>query len=273
LFSVIKEIMAGRNLIFELVIKDLKLRYSRPLLGFFWALILPLVTVLIFYVIFSLFLKVKIQEAPFILYLMSAVFPWRFFQDSLSGSVTSLWDNKNLLREARFPHYFIPLSIVVANAVNALPSLVILAVAAFFVLKGVPGFIVFLPVVLAAHFLMTLGLAIILSLLYLKWRDMKYFLEAVLLFLFYLTPGFYSLYLAKAALAPWAFRLFLCNPFTGILNFYRFTLLKGFYGSVSNDVGLFSLIMIPVVFAISVAWFGFYFYRCHKNDIYDHLSY
>ena len=273
MFSTVREAWKRRDLIRELVAKDLKLRYSRPMLGFFWALILPFSTILIYFVIFSLFLKMQIEEAPFILYLMTAVFTWRFFQESLGGATTSLLDNKGLLREARFPAYFIPLAVVLANAVNFLPPLMVMIVTALFLLKGLPASILLLPVVLAIHFMVTAGLALILSILYLKWRDVKYILEAVLLFLFYLTPAFYSIALVKGTLPPLLFRLYLWNPFTGILNCYRFSIIKGFYGFISQDVGIISMVVLPFVFAVFVLGFSVFFYKQRKNDINDHLSY
>ena len=191
--SIIQEILARRNLIIELVIKDLRTRYLRPVLGFFWVLLSPLLTVAIFYVVFSIILQVKISEAPFLLYLMTAVFSWRFFQDSLMCSVTSLIDNKNLIRESNFPHYFIPLSIVLANIIIFLPSLCILIVAALLILKKLPIFILLLPIILGVHLMATIGLSLLVSILYLKWRDTKYILEAVLQVIFYSTPVFYSI--------------------------------------------------------------------------------
>lgn len=273
MFTILRETWVRRDLIQELALKDLKLRYSRPLLGALWAFLLPFLTVLIFYVVFCKVLKVKTEEAPFILYLMSAVFPWKFFQDSLSGSVTSLMDNKNLLREARFPHYFIPLSVVLANAVNFLPSLMILIVTALIVLKGLPVFIFFLPLVLCVHFLITLGLSIIFSILYLKWRDVKYALEAFLMLLFYLTPAFYSISLIRVVATRGLFMAFIFNPFTGILNFYRISILKNFYGFIASDAGWLSFAAVPVLFAAGVTGIAFYFYKRNQNTINDHLSY
>ena len=273
MFTIFREIWVRRNLIRELVVKDLKLRYSRPLLGALWAFLLPFLTVLIFYVVFCKVLKVKIEEAPFILYLMSAIFPWRFFQDSLNSATTSLMDNKNLLREAHFPHYFIPLSVVLANAVNLLPSLMILIITALVVLKGLPLFILFLPAVLCIHFLITLGLSIIFSILYLKWRDMKYVLEAFLLLLFYLTPAFYSISLIRSVVSRGLFMAFIFNPFTGILNFYRISILKDFYGFVASDVGWLSFAGVPILFAAGLTRIAFYFYGRNQNTINDHLSY
>ena len=175
----LKEIFTNRFLIKELVVRDLKVRYSRPALGFLWAFLSPFLTVVIFYFVFSVILRVHIQEAPFVLYLISGVFSWRFFQDSLMGSVTSLVDNKNMIREANFAHYLMPLSIVLANGINFLPSLVLMIISSSLVLRGLPLFIGWLPVVLAVHLVLTTGLAVFFSLLYVKWRDVKYLLEAL----------------------------------------------------------------------------------------------
>lgn len=269
----IEEVFVRRNLVRELILKDLKLRYSRPVLGFLWAFLSPLLTVAIFYVVFSIIFQVKIKEAPFVLYLMSAVFPWRFFQDSLMCSVTSLIDNKNLIRESKFPHYLIPLSIVLANGIIFLPSLGILIITALFYLKGLPLFIILLPVVLGIHLLVTIGSSLIFSILYVKWRDIRYILEAVLTVLFYLTPAFYSLQLVKNSFSHLLFKAYIYNPFTAILILYRVTLIKGFYSFIQQDIGLIAPIVISIVFAFLILLSGFYLYRKNKDSINDYLSY
>jgi len=271
--SIIKEILIKRNLICELILKDLKIRYSRPLLGFFWAFLSPFLIVIIFYVVFSMILKVKTEEAPFLLYLMSAIFSWRFFQDSLVCATTSLIDNKNLIKESNFPHYLIPISIVLANAINFLPSLAIVIVTSLFTLKGLPIFVLFLPIVLSIHLAIAIGLSIILSILYVRWRDIKYILEAALLILFYFTPVFYSIRLVKDSFPPLLFTIYINNPFVAILNLYRITILKDFYIYLQRYIGLSCLIVVPLGFAVVIFLFGFYFYKKNKNNINDYLSY
>ena len=261
------------NLVRELALKDLKVRYQRPLLGFLWLLLSPLFTVSIFYLVFSLILKVRIEGAPFILYLMSAVFPWRFFQDSLMQSTTSLIDSRNLIKESGFAQYLIPVSIVLANVINFLPSLFILIIASLFVLKGLPPAIIFLPAILTLHTGITMGLAIIFSILYVKWRDIKYILESALLLLFYLTPVFYSLSLVKEAFPPLCFKFYLYNPFVCILSLYRMTILRGFYGIVQDDIGALYLVTLSVVFTAIVLAIGIYLYKRNRQNINDYLSY
>ena len=273
MIAIIRELLSRRNLIRELVLKDLKLRYCRSTLGLFWVFLLPLTTVLIFYVVFSVFLKVKTEEAPFILYLMSAVFTWSFFHDSIVCSTTSLVDNKNLVRESGFPYYFLPISTVLANMVNFLPSLAILIITALFVLKGLPLLIIFLPFVILIQLLFTIGLSIIFSIFYVRNRDIKYIIEIILTILFYLTPIFYSIYLVKNSLPPFLFKAYIYNPLTGILIFYRSTIFKGFYGFIAKDAGFLCIIIIPACFSFIALFLGFYLYNKKKNNINDYLSY
>ncbi|MCM8782043.1 MAG: DUF3149 domain-containing protein [Candidatus Omnitrophica bacterium] len=270
---IIKRILKRTSLISELVAKDLKLRYLRPSLGFFWVILSPLLAVGIYYLIFSVILKVKIKEAPFILYLMSAVFSWRFFQDSLTSSVASLIDNRNLIRESNFPHYLIPLSIVLASFINFLPSLCILIIIALFLQQGLPVFILCLPFVLALHISITAGMALLACVLYVKWRDLKYFLDALLQILFYSTPVFYSVFLVRESFPSFWFKVYINNPFVGILNLYRLTVFKGFYNLIKEDMGFFSLIIIPLIFGIVVLSAAFYIYKMEEKSINDYLSY
>ncbi|MDP2940953.1 MAG: ABC transporter permease [Candidatus Omnitrophota bacterium] len=261
------------SLLSQLILRDLKLRYRRPALGFFWSFLSPFLTVLIFYLVFACFLKVSIAEAPFLLYLMTSVFTWGFFQGSVSACATSLMDSRNLIKEARFPHYLIPISIVLANAVNFLPALIIIIISALILLKGLPGLILFLPAVLLIQLSTTIGIGIIVSLFYLRCRDTKYILDALLTLLFYLTPVFYSLSLVKDSLPRTFFLLYLNNPFVGVLNFYRICLLRGFYGFVRKDAGLLNTLVIPAAFAFLVLMFAFWLYAKQKKKINDYLSY
>jgi ABC-2 type transport system permease protein len=268
---ILKEIFLKRNLIRELVLKELKIRYSRSFFGFFWAFFSPFLIVLVFYLIFSLFLKVKIEEAPFLLYLMTAVFPWRFFQDSVVSSTTSLIDNKNLIRESNFPHYLIPISISLSNLINFIPSFIILIVVSLFILKGLPIFILFLPLVLLINLLFVIGLSIIFSVLFVRWRDIKYILEPLLQLLFYLTPGVYSFQVVKSSLPLVLFDAYTYNPFVGLLSLYRISILKGFYSKICADINITALVFIPLFFAISVFLLGFYVYEKNRSRINDRL--
>ena len=265
--------MDRQNLIRELLVKNLKIRYSKSALGFLWAFLSPFLVVLIFYVVFSLILNINIQEAPFILYLMSGVFTWRFFQESLVSSVTSLVDNRNLIKESAFPHYFIPLSLVLANAVDFLPSLFILLISSVVFLKGLPVFVLLLPVVFIIHLVITVASSVIFSILYVKWRDIKYILEVILLLLFYLTPAFYSIYQVKNAFPVFLFKGYLLNPFVCMLSLYRFATIKGFYSLLHSEIGILFAFSVTLIAAFGASLLAAHLYRKNKNSINDYLSY
>lgn len=264
------ELLRRKDLIYQLVLKDLKSRYSRPLLGIFWAFLYPFSTVLIFYLVFSIILKVRTEEVPFVLYLMSGVFPWSFFQESILISTTSLIDNKNLIKEANFPHYFIPLSIVLANLINFLPALFIVIILSIIILKGVSIFIIFLPSILIIHLLLTIGLSIIFSITCIRLPDIKYILNTFLLLLFYLTPAFYPLSFIKNSFSPLLFKIYTYNPFVIIMNLYRSVILKGYCSTLGEDIGLLKFVTVILITSL-IFLLSCYLYRVNKDKINDYL--
>jgi len=273
MFGIIKEIINRRSLIWELALKNLKIRYSRPFMGFFWTFLTPFLTAINYYIVFSIILRGKVEEMPFFLYIMSAVFPWNFFASSIVCSTSSLVDNKNLIKESRFPQYLIPVSIVLENMIVFLPSLAILIIASLIILDGLPIFILYLPVLLIFHSIITIGLSIIFSILYVKWRDLKYVLEIILLFAFYLMPSFYSIYLVKDLFSHAIFKSYMLSPFTGMLSLYRIVLFKGFYVDTQARIGVLYFFLSTIVFAFLVLLLAVYLYRKNRNTINDYLSY
>jgi len=269
----LRQVYSGRELIWELAMRDLKVRYSRPFLGFLWAFISPIFMVCVFYFIFSCVLKVSIEGTPFLLYLMSGLFAWNFFQESISLSTVSLMQSRNLIKESGFPHYFIPLSIIIANIINALPSMGILCLVSVFFLNGLPKEIILFPVLLLVQACLAFGLSLIASVAYVKWRDSKYVVDMFLLLCIYLTPTFYSLQQVKNALPTWAFKLYLANPLVGILNCYRLIFLKGFINSLGPCVNFWNLIFMPCIWGIGLLCIAIVIYRKAKGWINDYLSY
>jgi lipopolysaccharide transport system permease protein len=261
------------NLVYELARRNLRTRYSSFFSAALWMFLFPLLTVGIFYAVFSVILKVKIEEAPFILYLMTSVFTWQFFHDSVMASTTSLVDSRNLLKESNFPSYLVPVSIIFANMAIFTPSLAITVLISALILKGLPIFIVFLPFVFLTQVIMITGLSIIFSVIYPKQRDIKYILEACFTLFFYLTPAFYSIRLIKNTFSVLLYNCYIYNPFTGMLTLYRSVLLKGFYAAIKEDMGIFAMVFPLLVFSLAVFLLGCYYYNRSKKVTNDYLSY
>ncbi|MFA6384299.1 MAG: hypothetical protein WCY10_02885 [Candidatus Omnitrophota bacterium] len=267
-----REFVNRRNLLSELVLKDIRIRYRRPILGFLWAFLTPLAMAVIFYIVFGICLKVRIEEAPFFLYLVSALFTWRFFQDSINACVTCLYDNRALLRESRVPQYLIPVSVVLANGLNALPGLVIAAFFSAWALHGVSMYLFLIPLILALHIGMTIGLSVIIAVLYVRWRDIKYLTEIWLMFLFYATPVFYSVSFVKGLLPDYGYRIYMLNPFVCLLTLYRVSFLKG-YASFVGTAAIGICLLVACFFAAVFTGIGFIMYRANKRYINEHLSF
>ncbi len=271
--EIIAEMYAQRSLLAALVRKELQGRYSRPWLGWAWALVAPLAQTVILYVVFALFLKFRIVGMPFVLYLSSAVFVWGYFQASVLGAATSLVDNRNLLREARLPHYFLPLAVCLANGAHFLPGLGGVLILSWIMMGELPLALWALPLVILLLLGLTVAVGVVLSLLYVRVRDIKYLAEILLQVLFYSTPVFYSLSLVRESFPSFLWVLYGCNPFVGLVSLFRGTLIAGALPDALRELGAWMLIL-PAPLACGCAlWVSALLYRRFKTRINDYLSY
>jgi len=149
---VFRELYQYRELIWNLVVRNLKIRYKSSTLGFFWTLINPLFMMAI-YLIFIRLMRFEMNLAV----LLVGLLPWQFFIMCLNDAVQSITGNGNLVKKTRFPRFVLPLSIVLANLVNFLLSLVVLLPFLFLLGYGIPKSVVWLPLVIGLQFFLCLG--------------------------------------------------------------------------------------------------------------------
>ncbi len=216
-----------RDLALKLASKEIKVRYKHPILGLLWALIVPFSLILIFNFIFSAFLKVSDEEISFVAYISAAMFPWTFFQLTVGNSTTCIVDSGSLIKKVYFPREIIPVSIVLANLFNFLFSLLILIFFLRFLSIHWSWRLIILPLIISLQFLLSLGVALLVSALHVEFRDMKYIVEIALTLLFYLVPVFYSFSILEQY-SPVVTFLYMMNPMVGIVSFYRWALLPGY---------------------------------------------
>lgn len=218
------------ELTMSLAVKDLKVRYKSPVLGFLWALLVPILMAIIFIIVFSGMFKISIKNYP--VFLLCGLFPWNFFQLSVATGTTSIVDNGGLLKKVYFPRQIIPISIVVANLVNFILSLILLLIIVLvFRLKlGMP--LLLLPIVVIVQIILTTGILLIFSSLHTYYRDVRYIVEVLLLCWFYLTPIFYDI---KGVIPDRYVGIYMLNPMAGIVTIYR----DIFLYKIFPDMGLF----------------------------------
>lgn len=188
----LRELYAYRELVLNLTLRDLKLKYKGSVLGVGWSLLNPLLMMAIYTAVFSLFLR-AVHLHNYWALVLGGVLAWIFFANALSAATSSFVRNPSLISKVYFPIEVLPLSIVIANFINLLIPLAVLLVV--LVVAGVPlgASLVLLPVILAAHLALTLGLALLVATLTVFFRDVEHFLGLGLQGLFYLTPVLYPL--------------------------------------------------------------------------------
>lgn len=270
IFRQIKSVIDNRELLMNLAFKDLKLRYRNPLFGFLWAFIMPLFTIIIFKLIFYDFMKIHSGPFPFFIYLMTAIVPWGFFQSSVSSASTSIIGSGSLIKKVYFPREIIPISIVIANLINLLPTLGVLLI--FLVAFKMEFTLLFLllPVILLLHALLTIGIALIVAGLQVRHPDVKYITEVLLMAVFYLTPAVYPFSMVSD-FSQTFFKLYMLNPFVGLVTMYRIVLLGGFIKTLPEGANLFNIVIIPLVSAFATLFFGFWVFQKQKSIFADYI--
>jgi len=237
----LKEIFKFKNLVYNLVSRDLKVKYKGSILGFLWSLLNPLIMLIVYTIAFKYIIKIRVENFP--LFFLCGFLPWIFFNLSLSMSVSSIKDNASLVKKVYFPREILPLSIVLSNLVQFLLTFIILipALAIFKVKLGFP--LLLLPLIIVFQLSFTLGLSYILSALNVFYSDVRHLLEIFLQIWFWLTPIIYPV-----SFVPERFQtLYRLNPMVVFVESYRNSLL---YNKWPSHYELLSLFFISAVFLI-----------------------
>lgn len=224
-----------RGLIRQLVVRDLKVRYKVSVLGFFWSLLRPLLTLGVLALVFSMVedLRSERYDVAYPVLLMAAYLPWFFFSSAILEGTQSLLANAHLIKKVYSPREVYPAAIVVSQAFNFLLAMLVLIPVLYLWSKATPTpWLLALPLVIAIHILFTLGLCLLLSVVNILLRDTTQIVEFVVFVWFYLSPVLYDFDIVHRQLgSSTGFLFYLLNPMAGILEGYRFTLLASQYDS------------------------------------------
>jgi ABC-type polysaccharide/polyol phosphate export permease len=211
-----------RELLYQMTVRDLRLRYKQTVMGFGWAIFMPLLNTAIFSIIFMRVAPIQTQ-VPYPVFAYCGLLAWNFFASSLKFAVNSLTSNSTLVTKVYFPREVFPFSSVIVCLVDlAVGSTVLVALMAWYHL-GVTPAILFLPVVIAAQLALTLGFALMLAMANLFFRDVKYLFEVVVTVWMFATSVVYPIEMIGGRLGM----LMRLNPMTPIIEAYRDTILFG----------------------------------------------
>lgn len=211
-----------RELLYQMTRRDLLLRYKQTVMGFGWAVFMPLVNTAVFSVIFTRVAPLQ-MDMPYPLFAYCGLLAWNFSASSMRFAVTSLTANSSLVTKVYFPREIFPLSAVLVSLVDfAVGSIVLVALMAYY--QVVPtAAAAALPWVLLVHFMFTLGMALVLAMANLFYRDVKYLFELVVTVWMFMSAVLYPVNRVGGLTG----QLMAINPMTPILEAYRDVLLRG----------------------------------------------
>lgn len=244
------ELWRYRSLLFFLVWREIKVRYAQTVLGAAWAVLQPVLTTVVFTVIFGQFARLPSDGVPYPLFALAALVPWTYFNTAVSGASNSLLANTGLITKVYFPRLIIPAAPVVAALLDLGVSLV--ALVALMLVYGVfptpAGSVLLLPSVLMM-LLTAAGVGCWLGALNIQYRDVRYVVPFLLQLWIYASPVVYPL-----SLVPSQYRLaYALNPLAGAIAGFRASLL-GTGAPSAAEFGL-SLGMAILVFVGGAAYF------------------
>lgn len=252
MIGLLKDIVARRDLLSMLVVRNVKIRYKESVLGFLWTLLGPIFLIVIYGVFMNVIMKFNMP----IPVLVSGIFVWQYLAMCLGDASFAIIGNANLVKKACFPRILLPLSIVLANFVNFILSLLVMLV--YLIWRG-PSFeaMYWLPLALILHLALGAGVSLGLSALNVFFRDVQHLTGILTMAWFFMTPVVYDISIPSIASVlenhPVLGQLYFLNPMAGIVALYRSALL----GTSLPDFHLiaYSAGMALVVFGVGVLTF------------------
>jgi lipopolysaccharide transport system permease protein len=245
------ELWANRELLLFLVWRDIKVQYAQTALGAAWAVLQPLLTMLIFTVIFGRLAKIPSDGVPYSVFTLAALIPWMYFSNAFAAASSSLVTSTNLITKVYFPRLIIPLVSVLSGLVNFAVSCVVLAfmMAWYHVTPSLLA-LPMVPVLILLTIVTATGVGCWLAAIYVQYRDVRHIVPFIVQIWMYISPVVYPL-----SLVPERYRtLYALNPMAGIIQTFRVVLLRT--GTVPWEA-----LGISTIVAVALLMSGALYYR------------
>lgn len=251
-----RDLFRYRELFYFLAWRDVLVRYKQTVIGVLWAVLRPLLTMIVFVFVFAKIAKLPPDGVPYPVMVFAAMLPWTLFATSLTEGSNSLISNANLISKVYFPRLIVPASSVIVSFVDFAISvgLLVLLMAWYRVWPGVH--LLALPLFTLLALLTSTGAGLLLSALNVQYRDFRYVVPFIVQFGLYLSPVGFS-----SAIVPDKWRLlYSLNPMVGVIDGFRWAISGG--GSVLYLPGLVLSIVITLILLVLGVW---YFRRMERT--------
>lgn len=254
----LRDLWRYRELIYFLTWRDILVRYKQTLLGATWAILQPLMQMVVFNFLFGNMAKIPTGEIPRTIFTFSALLPWNLFAKSLSDASRSLVSSRGMITKVYFPRLVIPLASILSGLVDFMIAFVILIGMMIYYQVAVPATIWLLPLVVLFALILALGVGLWFSAWNLHYRDVGYFIPFLTQFWMLATPIAYPL---SQIPEQWQ-SLYMINPMVGVVESFRWALLGG------DPVPVQALIMTGVL-SVLILVSGLYYFRRMERTFAD----
>lgn len=214
-----------RELFTTLAMRDLTVRYKQTVIGVSWSVVRPLLTMLIFSLVFGKIASLPSSGVPYPIMVFAALLPWQFFANALVDSSNSLISNSNLVSKVYFPRIILPCSSVFVSVVDFLISLVILGGLMLYYEYTPPLRILFLPLLFLPAVMLAIGAGLWFSSLNVKYRDFRYIVPFIVQLGLYISPVGFSSSVVREKFGDTIYFIFSLNPMVGVIDGFRWAIL------------------------------------------------
>ena len=256
----LRDLWMYRELVYFMVWREVKVRYKQTMLGAAWAIIQPVMNMIVFSVLFGGIAKLPTDgNIPYPIFTFTALLPWQLFVGALNQASRSLTANQNMVTKIYFPRLVLPLASILSGLVDfVIAFVIVIGLMVYYRVTPSINVIWALPMLLLLAIVTALGVALWLSAINVQYRDVNYALPFLTQFWFFITPVAYSSNLISD---KWQL-IYSINPMAGVVNGFRWALL-----GVGNgpDAGLWISVVVSIVFLIS----GLFYFRNMEKTFAD----
>ena len=256
------ELWQARGMLFFLAMRDVKVRYRQTILGVLWAVLQPLVTMLIMTIVFSKIAQIKTGNTPYPLFAFTALLPWQLFASCLTRISQSVVTDQSLVTKVYFPRLILPLAAVVAGTLDfCFGFLVLVGLMAWYHYMPTPT-ILLLPVLMLLAMLSAFAVGTWIAALNTRFRDFGLLVPLIIQVWLFLTPIAYPLSMVRASAPPWLFFVYNVNPVALIVEFSRWIVL-----GLAPPILAPSLVSVVAVIVLLIT--STYFYKKQADTFAD----
>lgn len=258
-----KELYQYKDLFLTLAWRDFRVRYAQTTIGLLWAIVQPVVTLLILSLVFGRFVGVETGNIPHILFTVSGLSIWSYFSYVMTNSGNSIIASQNMVKKIYFPRLIIPLSKAVVGFIDFGVAILIMVVLMIYYQVAPSPYVWMSPVFILIGVVAALAVGIWLSALTVRYRDFQHIVPFMVQIGLYITPVAYPAEFAVKQLPEWAATLYYLNPMAGVVQGFRWSM---FGGDAPGPLMYVSILMILVIFVS-----GLFYFRKVEGDMADYV--